>query len=256
MQKRSLSKLFWINSFRTFLRALFAWPLLVLGLYVTAAIIGGAIPINETWRPPITGSTIYLYDNGVHTSLILPRDLAGYDLGQIVAEQPETLKEWQYPIPDNRFPGSIERFPFIMIGWGDTKFFRETPTWFDVRPDTALTALIGSGQASMHVDRLTRLPPDGFIKLVLRDTEYKRLIEFLLLHFPRSEDAKITIEKGYGADDRFYPIDRFGYQANVPKLHYSAMFTCNNWISEALKRAGVKTGYWTPLPFGVRWWHD
>jgi hypothetical protein len=108
----------------------------------------------------------------------------------------------------------------------------------------------------MHVDRLPRLPQRGLKKLVLRDDESRRLLDYVQSHFPHSFEAKAIAEKGYGIDDRFYPISAIAYRQGVPDLRYSAFFTCNNWVSEGLKRAGVKTGYWTPLPFGLMWWHE
>ena len=142
-----------------------------------------------------------------------------------------------------------------MIGWGDARFYRETPTWGAIKPGTTLTALFGSGQALMHVDRLPRLPYRGVKKLVLRKDEFLRLLEFVQSHFPNGFEGKANAEKGYGADDRFYPISPIAYRQGVPDLRYSALFTCNNWVSEGLRRAGIKTGIWTPLPFGVMWWY-
>ena len=259
-------KLFRINSIGSALRALIGWPLLVLGLYFVAAMLGSLVPVNGEWKPAAKGITVYLYDNGVHTSLIFPRDLAGYDLGLMVADptvEPQRISdsptdtrlEWPEQLPDDRFPGNIQAYPYIMIGWGDARFYRETPTWGAIKPGTTLTALFGSGQALMHVDRLPRLPYRGVKKLVLRKDEFLRLLEFVQSHFPIGFEGKANAEKGYGADDRFYPISPIAYRQGVPDLRYSALFTCNNWVSEGLRRAGIKTGIWTPLPFGVMWWY-
>ena len=151
-------------------------------------------------------------------------------------------------MPDNRFPGAAADYPYLMFGWGDARFSRETPRWADVRPGTVMAALFGSGETLVHVDRLPRLPYRGLKKLILRDQEYAELLPFLVAQFPDQRMERAMPTPGYGPDDRFYPI-------STSELHYSAFFTCNNWVSEALKRAGVRTGYWTPLPFGVMWWH-
>ena len=259
-------KLFRINSVGSALRALLAWPMLVLGLYMLAAVVGSVIPVNADWEPPEQGTTVYIYDNGVHTSLIFRRDFDGYDLGLMVADPPvqvqramdsptDTRIVWPEGLPDERFPGKIEDYPFLMIGWGDARFYRETPTWADVRPGTALAALCGSGEAMMHVDRLRHIPYRNVRKLVLRDDEFVDLILFVQSHFPNNFETTVVAEAGYGIDDRFYPISPVSYTQNTPDLRYSALFTCNNWVSYALAQAGVKTGKWTPLPFGVMWWH-
>jgi uncharacterized protein (TIGR02117 family) len=259
-------KLFKINSLLTAMRALVGWPLLALGLYLLAAVIGSLVPVNDSWRPPKNGISVYLHDNGVHTSLIFQRDIQGYDLGLMVADpqvEPQRITEnatdthLELPVqlPDDRFPGSIRDYPYIMIGWGDTQFYRETPAWADLKAGTALTALVGSGQASMHVDRLRQLPNRRVRKLKLRAAEFSQLVAFVESHFPNNFESKAVAEKGYGSEDRFYPISSIAYQHMTPDLRYSALFTCNNWVSTALKHAGIKTGYWTPLPFGVMWWH-
>jgi uncharacterized protein (TIGR02117 family) len=258
--------LFKITNKRSAMRAIIAWPMLILGLYMLAALIGSMIPVNAKWKPVTIGNTVYLYDNGVHTSLIVARRLRPTELGVMVADpavdlprpndSPEVrMASMLGQLPDDRFPGNIKSYPFLMIGWGDTKFYRETPAWRDVRLGTALTALWGSGQSSMHVDRLKRLPTNGIKKLVLTEGEYLDLLGFVADHFPNSLEGLYTVEKGYGPDDRFYPISPKSYQHGTPELRYSMLFTCNNWVNEGLKRAGIKTGYWTPLPFGVMWWH-
>jgi hypothetical protein len=44
------------------------------------------------------------------------------------------------------------------------------------------------------------------------------------------------------------------YEANS---HFSIFRTCNVWIAEVLRGAGVPMGIWTPTPYSVslsRWW--
>jgi uncharacterized protein (TIGR02117 family) len=231
------------------LRALVAWPMFVLGLYMIAAVVGSLIPVNAEWKPPEKGYEVYIYDNGVHTSLIFPRKIENedYDLGLHVTDPPIMALDQRglFQLPDSRFPGDIAQYPYIMVGWGDARFYRETPTWGHVRPSTAVAALFGSGEALLHVDRLRHIPYRNVKRLVLREREYGSLYNSVLGSFMG------VVEWGYGPDDRFYLISP-GFDIH----RYSALFTCNNWVSEALKTAGVKTGTWTPLPFGVMWWHE
>ena len=35
---------------------------------------------------------------------------------------------------------------------------------------------------------------------------------------------------------------------------YSAVRTCNEWVGEGLRRAGVRVGRWTPFPVTVLNW--
>ena len=49
---------------------------------------------------------------------------------------------------------------------------------------------------------------------------------------------------GYGAQDVFYSA----------RGRYSAGNTCNQWTSDTLAAAGVRTGWWTPFAGGVMKW--
>ena len=49
---------------------------------------------------------------------------------------------------------------------------------------------------------------------------------------------------GYGRQDVFYEAPG----------HYTARNTCNQWTSDRLAEAGVRTGWWTPFAGGVMKW--
>lgn len=78
---------------------------------------------------------------------------------QRISDSPtDTRLEWPEQLPDDRFPGNIQAYPYIMIGWGDARFYRrKTHMGCDSKPGTNPTALFGSGQALMHVHRLPSL---------------------------------------------------------------------------------------------------
>jgi uncharacterized protein (TIGR02117 family) len=260
--------LFAINSWGRAARALFGWLFLLAGLYMAAALIGSLIPRNGDWVEAKAGEgvTIYIYDNGVHTSFILPRnevaknnDGANLDPAMLFIDEP-LAAQGKSPVaslgPDGlndaikntAFPGDPATYPYVMVGWGDARFYRDTPRWSDIRPGTAVAAVAGSGEALIHVDRIKRLPRAGLRILVLRGAEYDALLSFIERQMPRNEYMfAAPSQPGYGADDRFFVA--------LDVYQYSAFFTCNNWVSEGLAQAGIKTGTWTPLPFGVMWWH-
>jgi uncharacterized protein (TIGR02117 family) len=212
---------------------LVGWPFLILGLYLLAALIGGSIPASGAQAPAQSGNIVYIYDNGIHTSFILPRIDS---LGDVAARTTH----------DADFAGDSAEYPWIMIGWGDRDFFLNTPRWTDIRPQTALTALWGSGASLIHIDRITQLPPERSLRrIILTEQQYAALLSFITPQYDRDREGKIQPISGYSKDDQFYrSIGR----------EYSAFYTCNNWVGEALMRAGVKTGIWTPMPFGVMWW--
>ncbi len=176
------------------------------GLYLTAAAILARMPVNAGWREPTHGTTIFVLSNGAHTGIVLP---AG--------------------------PGRWRAY-----GWGDRDFYLNTPRWQDVRFNTALSALVGSGSTLLHVDRLGDFVADAnWRPLRLRAEEYRRLTRFIA-----ATQAPGASLPGYGPDDNFYPAHG----------GYSAFVTCNVWSGRALAAAGVRVGLWTPFADDVMRW--
>ncbi len=193
------------------LRIALAFVLIPLGLYLATAAILGHTPANPDWREPGASDpgaiTIFVQSNGVHTGIVLP---AG--------------------------PGKWRAY-----GWGDRDFYLNTPRWQDIRPHTAISALVGSGDTLVHVDDLDDFLPDEYWRPIrLRRHEHKRLRGFIGATL-QSSGKPIP---GYTARDRFYPAHG----------RYSALTTCNVWTGRALKAAGVRTGIWTPFAGDVMRW--
>lgn len=209
-----------------------AWVGLGLYGYAAAGLIGGAIPVNARWRaaaPDAPGAvTIYLASNGVHTDLIVPKVAAGIDWRPLLRAG---------HLRDPRYAG----YDHAGFGWGDARFYRETPRWRDVRPGTVLAAAIGSDATLAHVVHEPRpSAADGARAIVLRPEEYRRLAAYLR----GSIAARPEHAPGYGAYDVFY----------TGTGRYSAIRTCNAWTGDALRHAGVRVGAWTPFPATVLWW--
>ena len=200
----------------------------LIALYGTAGLVGGAIPANPGWRPPERGIRIYVASNGIHTDLILPKVAGGID--------------WRPLLPgghlrDPRYAG----YGFAGFGWGDAKFYRETPAWRNVRPVTVIAAALGTKATLLHVTHLPRPEPGRQVRtVVLRLAEYRRLAGYVRATLaPRPAH-----QFGYGAYDVFY----------TARGRYSAVRTCNAWTGDALRYAGVRIGAWTPFPVTVTGW--
>ena len=196
---------------QSLLRIVLSIVLIPLGLYLAAAAILGHIPTNCGWAEPranVSGTiTVFIQTNGVHTGIVLP---AG-------------PHKWR------------------AFGWGDRDFYLNTPRWQDIRPGTAVAALVGSGDTLVHVDDLDDfLPDENWRPLRLRADEYARLRAYIAATLkPGGKPIP-----GYTARDRFYPA----------RGRYSALVTCNVWTGRALKAAGVRTGIWTPFSGDVMRW--
>jgi uncharacterized protein (TIGR02117 family) len=197
-------------------------------VYVAAGLVGGLIPRNAAWRPPVDGVTIYIESNGVHTGLVLPKLAAGID--------------WRARVPagDLRDP-RYAAHDHVVFGWGERAFYLETPTWADVNARTILAAAFGSDRTLVHVEHIARPRPGEDVRaIVLRPDEYRRLAAYIAATFAPGAAAL----PGYGRGDVFYEAGG----------HYDALRTCNAWTGDALRHAGVRVGVWTPFPVTVMRW--
>ena len=196
--------------------------------YLAAALVGGSVPTNAGWRPPSDGVTIWVESGPIHTGLVVPKVAAGVDWRAFAPAD---------DLRDPRFGG----FDHLAIGWGERGFYLGTPTWRKVRPGPVLRALTGSDATLLHVEHVPRpVAGEDERPVVLTPAQYRRLAAFILAS-RRPGGAR---ERGYGAFDVFY----------AGRGRYDAVHTCNDWTGDALRFAGVRVGWWTPLPVTVSGW--
>jgi uncharacterized protein (TIGR02117 family) len=223
-------KLFRINSLWTALRALIGWPLIAIGLFFGAALVGSLIPANSGWQEPNEGVPIFVETNGVHVSLILPISAAGKDLSDLI--RPEHLA-------DRDLYGT-----HAMIGWGHGAVYRNARTWGDVKSGEIASAIFGSDDTTLHIYHLIDPQPNASRKrFMVSEAQYRHMIRDVRATFQLT-DGHSRAYQAYGADNLFY--DSNGY--------YTALNTCNEWTAGILRRAGVRVGIWTPMPGGVMRW--
>jgi uncharacterized protein (TIGR02117 family) len=202
-----------------------------IALFLLAALAGSHIPVNSGWRPAPGGVTIYVTTNGYHTALVLPAAAAGHDWS--VVARPTDL-------PDPEDAGQ-----WLLFGWGDRRFFLETPTWAKLRPGTALAAIAGSGATLVHVDHLSGPGELADARPVrLTERQYRRLVAFVRGSFAPFHGPYPPAIPGYGGRDVFYP----------GAGRYNLFNTCNTWTANALAAAGVTVARWTPFSGGVTRW--
>jgi uncharacterized protein (TIGR02117 family) len=207
------------------------WPLLVIGLYMIAAIIGSYVPANADWKQPRDGIDIFVETNGVHVSLIVPISAEGEDLSDVI--RPEHLL--------NRDLYGTH----AMIGWGHGRVYRNAQTWSDVQSGDIASAIFGSDDTTLHIYHLINpkvLPHRKILKV--SPQQYHIIISQIRGKFRLDAKGRSRAYAAYGPDNLFY--DSYG--------HYSAINTCNNWTGEILRNAGVRIGIWTPMPGGVMRW--
>jgi uncharacterized protein (TIGR02117 family) len=169
---------------------------------------------------------ILVLTNPIHTDIAIPIDAA-------IREKFAFLEEAGIPAghPDARW---------LIFGWGGRAFYLETPTWSELKPLPVLKALT-LDRSVMHIDVTGEIaePHPAVTGFDVGETEYDRLLEFIAGSFERREGSPIVIEGAeYGPDDRFFEA----------KGYFNAFLGCNTWTAKGLREAGLRTGWWNPLP--------
>jgi uncharacterized protein (TIGR02117 family) len=198
-------------------------PAIYIGVAVAFAFLTPKLEL-----PRGDGITIYACDNGVHTDLVLPVSAEGIDWRQL-------------PHPNE---SARMNFSHVSFGWGSRDFYISTPTWADVRPMTALKALLWD-ETVLHVEYRPE-PQRGErcgVWVVGRD-DYQRIVRFArksLRGWPMQRPALLAA--GYGPRDAFL----------AGEGQYTAIDTCNQWTGQALRAGGAPVARWTPFSFLVLW---
>ncbi len=190
----------------------------------------GLIPVNNDFRSSPDGIEILITSNLVHADFVLPIET--------------DIIHWREHFPDDSFIGNTKAATHVAIGWGDREFFIKTRTWADLRMATAIKALLWPSSSCLHVAFHTASSLDKDARSVKISVEqYRQLVEYINASFRRSRSGgKMPIEAAaYGTNDAFF--DATGT--------YHCLNTCNSWVGDGMQTAGIRTGWFTPLPKAV-----
>ena len=175
---------------------------------------------------------ILILSNPIHTDIALPADP---DVLQAFDFVSETGLELDYP-----------GVYWIVFGWGGRSFYTETPTWGDLKPKPVFNALTWDASV-MHVRRAGDIPADRLdVRAVeLDEDEFARLRADIRDSFKAGAGGKPeeVVRAAYDAHDIFFPAVG----------GFNAFMGCNTWTARMLRRAGLRTGFWTPLPVTLNW---
>lgn len=196
--------------------------------YPVSGLVGGFVPTNSRWTEPEVGIPLFIESNGIHVGIVMPKIAAGVDLGA------------SFPVGDLRDP-RFGAYDHVSLGWGERDFYVGTPTWSDLRLSTVVRAALGSSNTLIHVDHLPVPKADGAVRrVIVRPQEYRRLVAYVRATLKPGGER----HAGYFRNDAFYGA--YG--------RYSAVHTCNAWVGDALRYAGIEVGAWTPFPYTVMRW--
>ena len=219
-----------------FVGASAAWLALAIGLFFLAAWTGSSIPRNREWHEPGADDpaavTILVETNGVHTALVLPKYTA--------------QKNWSETFPLRDLGSPARPYTHISVSWGEQRVFLQTPTWADLSPLTVLHILGLGGEGLIHVAHYVRPAPAPDIRpLRLSAAQYAIVVQRIEAMLPPGAIGEPRRHyPGYGDYDAFYDA----------RGRYTAANTCNQWTSDTVAAAGVRSGWWTPFAGGVMKW--
>jgi uncharacterized protein (TIGR02117 family) len=206
----------------------FTLPLFV---YLIFAFGLSSIPVNsdfQSCKKDCIG--IYLLTNGVHADLVLPFKNQHMDWSKFVN-------------PAGTYSGDSSAVN-VAFGWGDKGFYLETKTWGDLQVSTAFNALFFLSSSAMHVTFYKGLrETESCKKIYITKEQYLMLVNYIIGSFDTNSSGipQQIVGAAYWDNDSFYEA----------KGTYNLFFTCNTWVNEGLKKAGLRACLWTPFDSGL-----
>lgn len=200
--------------------------LLSLVSYLLLAAMLGLWPVNRDFQSSADGVDIYVASNGVHTDLILPR--AAQDV------------DWRQRLPQPL----LHTQAYLAFGWGERRFYLETPTWQDLRVSTALRALSGLNETVLHVEAIAQPTPGANTRhLRISVRQYHDLVSYINAHLAADAHGAVIAIGGahYNDHDHFFEA----------RGRYSLFVTCNEWTRRALTSAGIRGPLWSPFDWAL-----
>lgn len=203
--------------------------LLAVLLYGAAAVLLGNWRIQAQKGAEKADITVYLISNGAHTDIAMPLHHPAFS--------------WtRYASPQDTAGGSPNA-RYIAVGWGDRKFYLETPTWGDLTAATALRAIGGLNQTALHVSFLDDVPEnERTAAITVSERQYRQLAHNIAADFQQENGRSRPIRGAHYVDN-----DAF-YEANG---RYHLFNTCNTWSNRHLKQIGAGGVAWTPFAHDV-----
>jgi uncharacterized protein (TIGR02117 family) len=196
-------------------------------------VLVGLVPVNRGFESEEEGIELRIISTSVHADLIMP----------LVSEE----IDWREHFPIELTAGDTSYATHVAIGWGDRGFYLNTPTWDDLTLGTALQALFWPSESCVHVT-MTRgeyWRDEGQMVRISRH-QYRELADFILRQLKRNEQGDVIVvpDITYGEDDFF--LEAHG--------RYHALNTCNSWVGRAMRQAGIRVPWLTPLPRTMFLW--
>jgi len=177
-----------------------------IGIYFLIAFCCSRITINAN---PTNSKefAIYIMTNGVHTDIVVPAVTEQINWTKVISYQ-HTLE-------------ADSTYQYLAMGWGDKKFYLETPEFSDLKLSNGLRAISGLSTSAIHTTYYKNIREDAnCVKIMISKTQYQQLIRYILNSFKKNEAGRLIRVKSnihYDIGDAFYEA----------KGSYSIFKTCN-----------------------------
>ena len=192
-----------------------------------ALLLAGMLIPRPFFAAPYSGPAsrrILIIGNPIHTDIAIPLD-------------PDVSARFE-PLVRAGIRADLPGARYLVFGWGGRAFYIATPTWADLKPGPLFTSLTLDASV-MHVGVAGAIDEAQVRGFNLTDAEFERLLAFIEGSFQTGPDGPVWIpDSAYGELDGFFEA----------KGHFTAVLGCNTWVAQALREAGLQTGWWNPLP--------
>ena len=203
-------------------------------MLVAAVALAGALVPRPLWPAIAEGEGtrhILVLKNPIHTDIAVPLD--------------DGVRRRFAFLADAGLPMDVPDARYIVFGWGGRAFYLETPTWSQLKAVPVLKALTLDASV-MHVDVAGAIkdPHPDVAGFDIDEAHFVALLDYIAASFRQGPNGPMVVENsGYSTYDRFYEADG----------HFNALVGCNTWTAAGLRTAGLRTGWWNPIPVSL-WW--
>ncbi len=221
------------------------WKHLIIGLpglliavpaiYFLASMAGAIVPGKSSAdsADKTTGNEkeIYLLTSLLHADIAIPVDA-------------EVLRKFSF-LKQSGIEMDHSGLRYLVFGWGSQAFYTTAGTYADITLAATVKA-ITSDTAVMHVVPSGQIAKsENSIPIQVSEQGFSRLLNYLLRSFENeATDAPFWLmNESHGYGDVFY----------LSNGNFNIFNPCNVWTSNALKRAGISIGAWTPTTQSLKW---
>ena len=221
---------------------LLLWPLRFLAgllglafLYLVVALMGALIPVGGSDTSSDKTREILIRSNGIHLEIVLKDGELG-------------------PLRDDINPAIPAVWAdYWAFGWGERDFFLNTPTWADFDLWTGVNSILWQDDVLLRVQPVGGRPTGPQVReLAVTEEEYDAVVGFIRSSIRWTDDGKIVPVFDAEPQPHGSAYDPSGIFIEA-RGTYSMFYTCNEWVNDGLKHAGIGGALWSPFPQGVMW---